>query len=69
MGGQDKGGGILMAAPNIVISAVKITPQTVNVGEKFVISVTIVPEQFRIATKTGETLLEKSGNELICKEE
>ena len=32
-----------MAAPNIVISAVKITPQTITVGEKFVISVTIVP--------------------------
>ena len=58
-----------MAAPNIVISAVKITPQTVTVGEKFVISVTIVPEQFRIATKAGENLLDKSGNELICKEE
>lgn len=58
-----------MSAPNIVISAVKITPQTVTVGEKFVISVTIVPEQFRIATRAGETLLDKSGNELICKEE
>lgn len=50
-----------MAAPNIVISAVKITPQTITVGEKFVISVTIVPEQFRIATKAGENLLDKSG--------
>ena len=58
-----------MAAPNIVISAVKITPQTVTVGEKIVISITIVPEQFRIATKVGENLLDKSGNELICKEE
>lgn len=57
-----------MAVPNIVISAVKITPQTVTVGEKIVISVTIVPEQFRIATKAGENLLDKSGNELICKE-
>ena len=55
-----------MAVPNIVISAVKITPQTVTVGEKIVIS---VPEQFRIATKAGENLLDKSGNELICKEE
>lgn len=58
-----------MAVPNIVISAVKITPQTVTVGEKFVISVAIVPEQFRIFTKAGETLLDKAGNELICKEE
>ena len=58
-----------MAAPSIVISAVKITPQTVTVGEKFVISVTIVPEQFRISTKAGEILLDKAGNELICKEE
>lgn len=58
-----------MAAPNIAISAVKITPQTVNVEEKFVISVTIVPEQFRIATKAEDTLLDKLGNELICKEE
>lgn len=58
-----------MATPNIVISAVKITPQTVNVGEKFIISVAIVPEQFRISTKAGETILEKSGNEIICKEE
>ena len=58
-----------MAAPNIVISAVKITPQMVTVGEKFVISVTVDPEQFRLATKAGETILDKSGNELICKEE
>lgn len=58
-----------MTAPNIVISAVKITPQTVTVGEKFVISVTVVPEQFRISTKAGEILLDKAGNELICKEE
>lgn len=69
MGGQDKGGGVLMAVPNIVISAVKITPQTVTVGEKFVISVTIVPEQFRLNTLAAESILDKMGNELICKEE
>lgn len=69
MGGQDKGGGVLMAVPNIVISAVKITPQTVTVGEKFVISVTIEPERFRLNTLATENILDKVGNELICKEE
>lgn len=58
-----------MAVPNIVINAVKITPQTLTVGEKCVISVTIVPEQFRLVTKSSEILLDKAGNELICKEE
>lgn len=58
-----------MAQCNIAITEVKLTPNPVYTGEKFIISVTIIPEEFRIVTKETEILTDKSGNELICKEE
>lgn len=58
-----------MVQCNVAITEVKITPNPVYAGEKFIISVTVVPEQFKIATTANEIITDNTGNELICKEE
>lgn len=58
-----------MASPNIVIQSASLSRNPVNTGEKLILSVKIVPEQFRIETLGGYIIVDKSGNEIICMEE
>lgn len=59
----------MAAQCNVAITDVKITPNPVTTGELFIISVTVMPEQFRIVTMAADVLTDKEGTELICKEE
>ena len=51
---------------NILISDVKMTPNPVNVGASFVLSVKIIDKVYALATKDGKCLMTKN-NKVIEK--
>ncbi len=64
-----EGGGVVVGVPNIIISDVKITPNSVYTSEKFVISVTITPETFCITALDNTQITGLDGNMIASKEE